>query len=177
MVESPEERTRIEELYGKFKRLMFKCAMEILHNESESMDAVHDAFLYIIKNKEKYLCLSDTNFRSYGVVLVESRALDIQRSKKPDLPIEDFTEVLPSDDNIEIELENRKQLEILRQTVRSLDENSRLVFEMKYELGMSYSEIKEKTGFDNTKIDNILRNAKRKLRILLGEFCNGNQNV
>ena len=41
MLETPEEKSKFEQLYLEYKGLMFHVAYEILHNEQDAEDAVH----------------------------------------------------------------------------------------------------------------------------------------
>ena len=54
MLETPEERDLFEEIYTEYMQLMYKVAFRILRNESDSEDAVHQAFLSVIENFNKY---------------------------------------------------------------------------------------------------------------------------
>ena len=49
MIDSDEERSKFEIIYNNYRNLMFFVAKNILNNDSDAEDAVHDAFLKIIK--------------------------------------------------------------------------------------------------------------------------------
>lgn len=49
MLETPEEKSKFEQLYLGYRNLMFYVANRILHNQQDSEDVVHDSFLKIIK--------------------------------------------------------------------------------------------------------------------------------
>ena len=53
LIDSPEEKSRFEELYITYRKLMFHVAKGILGNDQDAEDAVHDAFLSIAKNFDK----------------------------------------------------------------------------------------------------------------------------
>ena len=59
MLETPEEKSKFEQLYLEYKGLMFHVAYEILHNEQDAEDAVHQAFVKIAENIKK---IDDPNF-------------------------------------------------------------------------------------------------------------------
>ena len=50
MIDTPEERSKFEQIYLEYKGLMFHVAYEILHNEQDAEDAVHHAFVKIAEN-------------------------------------------------------------------------------------------------------------------------------
>ena len=45
MIDTPEDRSKFEQLYLEYRGLMFHAANQILHNEQDAEDAVHQAFL------------------------------------------------------------------------------------------------------------------------------------
>ncbi|MGM9889868.1 MAG: RNA polymerase sigma factor [Floccifex porci] len=82
MIDSPEKRTIFEELYIKYKNLMFYVANQILHNSSDSEDAVHQAFVKIAENIEKIQDVNCPKTKSLVVTIVENKAIDLYRKKQ-----------------------------------------------------------------------------------------------
>ena len=54
MLDTPEEKIRFEQIYLKYRDTMFHVADSILHNEQDAEDAVHNAFLRIIKKFSRF---------------------------------------------------------------------------------------------------------------------------
>ncbi|MCL2221853.1 MAG: sigma-70 family RNA polymerase sigma factor [Oscillospiraceae bacterium] len=175
-LETEEERMKLAELYHEYEPLMFRYAMKLMGSAEQSQDAVHDAFLAVIRHKEKYLSLSDRNFRSLIVIIVKSKCLDLIKREKKTIPvaIEDMTFEEPIErSGEEIFLKNEKA-EKLHQAVKRLDETSRIILEMKYVLGMSYKEIAAETNLTTKQIDNNMMKAKAKTRKYLEESGEAN---
>lgn len=57
MLETPEEKSLFEQIYLEYRGLMYHVAYEILHNEQDAEDAVHQAFIKIAENIKKIYCL------------------------------------------------------------------------------------------------------------------------
>ena len=55
MVETPEEKTKVEQLYLNYRQTMYHVAYQILKDSFEAEDAVHGAFLRVIKNLDKII--------------------------------------------------------------------------------------------------------------------------
>lgn len=55
MLETPEEKSLFEQIYLEYRGLMFHVAYEILHNEQDAEDAVHQAFVKIAENIKKLM--------------------------------------------------------------------------------------------------------------------------
>lgn len=53
MLETPEEKSLFEQIYLEYRGLMYHVAYEILHNEQDAEDAVHQAFVKIAENIKK----------------------------------------------------------------------------------------------------------------------------
>lgn len=53
MIDSPEDRSKFEQIYMEYRSMMFHMANRILTNEQDAEDAVHEAFLKIAENIEK----------------------------------------------------------------------------------------------------------------------------
>lgn len=77
VIETQEDRDKFTELYHTYKNLMFYVANDILHNEHNAEDAVHDAFLRLMKYVDTLGEISNTKTKSLVVVVTESAAKDI----------------------------------------------------------------------------------------------------
>lgn len=93
MLDSASDRVKFEQLYHKYRGLMYYVANKILCNEQDAEDAVHQAFLAVIKNAPK---IFSKNFdvkcpktRSLVVIITERKAIDILRgrSRKPEVEL------------------------------------------------------------------------------------------
>ena len=77
MLETPEEKSLFEQIYLEYCGLMFHVAYEILHNEQDAEDAVHQAFVKIAENIKKIDAPVCPKTHSYVVTIVEHQAIDI----------------------------------------------------------------------------------------------------
>lgn len=55
MLETPEEKSLFEQIYLEYRGLMYHVAYEILHNDQDAEDAVHQAFVKIVENIKKMM--------------------------------------------------------------------------------------------------------------------------
>lgn len=75
MLETPEEKSLFEQIYLEYCGLMFHVAYEILHNEQDAEDAVHQAFVKIAENIKKIDAPVCPKTHSYVVTIVEHQAI------------------------------------------------------------------------------------------------------
>ena len=167
ILDTEQEKNKMGELYEANKAIMLRYALKITQNQAMAEDAVHNAFLSIIKHKTKYLCLSNEDFLTRTIIIVKCKCIDILRKDnsltKHELDIEEYVE-----DSHELPIVERivasEVYERIRRQLNLLDEISRLVLEMKYLLGKTYKEIGEELALTPKHVETRIRRAKSKVR-------------
>ena len=82
MIETPAQKSKFEQLYLQYRQLMYAIAFSILHNELDAEDAVHQAFVAIIKNISKISEPECPKTRAYVVTIIENTSINLYRKKK-----------------------------------------------------------------------------------------------
>ena len=82
MIDTPDDRSKFEQIYLEYRGLMFHVANEILHNEQDAEDAVHQAFVNVAKNMEKIGSPNCPKTKGYVVTIAENKAIDLYRRRK-----------------------------------------------------------------------------------------------
>lgn len=82
MIDTIEERDLFERVFLKYRYLMLYVANKILQNHHDAEDAVHEAFISVIKNIDKFSDVESPKTRSLIVLIVERKAIDILRKKQ-----------------------------------------------------------------------------------------------
>lgn len=161
-IADPQDRNKFEQLYIQYKQLMFCVANSILRNEYDAEDAVHQAFLAIVKNLDKISDLECTKTKTYLVTIVENCAIDIYRVKKrkATVPL--------NEDIVGLEFEG-PHTNALAEAIAKLPVRYRHVILLKYDCGYSYSEIAEILGLSYEGVHSLDQRAKRKLKKVLEE--------
>lgn len=174
MLETENEQIKMAQIYERYKPLMLRYALKILKNNEQAEDAVHEAFLSIIKHKEKYLSDSCPDFGVPIVIITRNKCFDILKRAGYDAEnIEDHECYLA--ENV-ISLDNKiiqqDEYEVLRRHMLKLDESSINILEMRYVLRMSHKEIAEITELSLDNINKKITRAKAKIRKSYAEGCN-----
>ena len=168
-LDTDEEKVKLSEIYETHKFTMLRYALSITKNNEMAEDAVHNAFLSIIKKKEKFFQLSCRDLRIQIVIIVKNKCIDMlrQQNKISFEHLDDVEYELESGEKpVEDQIVMYEEYGALRKYMATLDEPSRLVIEMKYVLGMSYKEIGEELGMTVKHIDTKIMRAKEKVRKL-----------
>ena len=82
MIDTPEDRSKFEQLYLEYRGLMFHVANKILRNEQDAEDMVHQAFLKVAENIEKIGDPKCPKTQSYIVTIVENQSIDLYRRRQ-----------------------------------------------------------------------------------------------
>lgn len=180
MLETEQEKKRMSDIYEEHKHALLRCALKVAgHNQTMAEDAVHNAFVSIIKEKEKYLYMDSKNFRFVAVTIVRNKCIDLLRKEKryADTPIEELEIYLETEEkSVEEQTLIASEYEIIRRHLASIDEISRQVLIMKYALGMSYKEIGETLDIPYDNIGIRIFRAKEKVKKLAERDMNNNAN-
>ena len=82
IIETKENKSKFEQVYNKYKQIMFFVANRVLRDEYLSEDAVHQAFLRIIDNLDKIDKIDCHKTKGFIVTIVENIAIDFYRKRK-----------------------------------------------------------------------------------------------
>ena len=75
MVDTPEQKRKFAELYERYRYLMFKIAVDILHEHHLAEDALQEAFVRVAKHTECIGQLEETATKRYLITITKNAAL------------------------------------------------------------------------------------------------------
>lgn len=182
MLENGEERKRLEDFYEEHENRIFYFALKYAKNRDIAEEAIQNAFIYIIENKNNYLKLSDKRLLNSTIVIVKCRCQDIfkRRNKHLEKFCQEDIEDLDFDNtayerSVDEEVILSLEYELIRKHMKSIDEISRLVLEMKYIEGKSYKQIGKELDMTEKHVETRIMRAKEKIRKLIGKELNNNE--
>ena len=167
VLETQEDKDRFEYIYRTYRNSMYKVSFGILHNNSDSEDAVHEAFLRIANNFEKISTLPVPKLKSYLVIIIRNTSLNIYNGNKKrsemNNDIED--EDIPFDVNFFNNIDYNEVLDMIAQ----LPEISRDVISLFYVQHLSVKEIANLLDTSETVVYKRLDKGKKRLKEILEE--------
>lgn len=167
-VDSEEEKSLIEFLYTNYKQLMYKTAFSILHNKSDAEDAVHEAFLRVVKNISKFSEFSCNENVSYLVITVRGIALDMLEKKGKIVRLPDN---IPSLENVEDIAEASLTYEQALKNIEKLTPVLKNIATLKWGYNLSDREISELLDMTI----NAVRVSVSRARAILLKMNNGEE--
>lgn len=171
MLETEQERKKMADIYEEHKHALLLYALKVTgYNQAMAEDAVHNAFLSIIKEKEKYFHMDSRDFHFSAVIIVRNKSIDLLRKEKPyaNIPMDELEIFLESNEKpLDEQVIISTEYAAIRKYMLDIDEISRQVLIMKYVLGMSYKEIGERLNMTPKHVDTRILRAKEKVRKLV----------
>lgn len=165
MLETAADQSKFEQVYRRYRGLMFHVAMKILNNEQDAEDAVHEAFVAIAKNSSKIFDVECTKTRAYVVIIVERKAIDRYRAKgrKPTVPLEEETlEGEPPGLTFDTPGDTP-----LARAIAALPARYREFILLKYDYGYTNKELQSLFALSYAGVHSLDQRAKQRLRELL----------
>lgn len=160
MLSNDSDKSKIEQIYMKYKNLMFYAANKILNNTQDAEDAVHQAFLSIVDHVEKISEPICTKTQAFVVTIVERKAIDIYRKKTK-------ASILPLDAIETGLLTDTEMGNPLASAIAKLPVKQRQLIQLKYYFGYTNRELADILGLSYEGVHSLDQRAKKQLRDLL----------
>ncbi len=164
-MDSEEEKGKVALLYEKYRRLLWRAAMDVLQDEYLAEDAVQDAFLKVGKNLDKIGEIESYETRCYLVVVARNAAIDIYRKRKIRMGWETWVEVEAADKIFGKDVQNFYQEEAfsteMMEILKNLPDKYRGVLLLKYVNCLGNREIAEALGISEGAVRQRLSRGKR----------------
>lgn len=173
MIEDAEDQNKFEQVYLRYKNLMFYVAHRILNDAQEAEDAVHDAFVRIAEHIDQVGEPDCPKTRGFVVIIVERVALNRleRRRRREALPLEKWTPTARQEDPAP------EEEEAFRRAMARLSPRYRELLLLKHWQGFSDREIGKMLSMSQGNVARTLQRAKEKLREALKEegveVCSG----
>jgi RNA polymerase sigma-70 factor (ECF subfamily) len=146
MLETEEERSTFAAFYEAHQNRCLRVALAITQNKDLAEEAVQEAFLRMIRHKEKYFTDPGKRTATTIVIIVKSEAINLLRRENR-LGHEPLDESEPdrAPDAFRI-VAGKDAVHRVKLHVSRLDEVNQAVYEMKFLRGLTDSEIAEEIG-------------------------------
>lgn len=154
------DRNKFEQLYLRYRDMMFYVAMGVLHDGPNAEDAVHQAFLSILENFEKLPEVESPKTQAYVITVTERKAIDIIREEK------NYVETEMDQLGMESPPPGTCGLE---DAMKRLPERYRDAMLLRYQQGYGTKEMAQMMNIKQESVEKLLWRAKTRLRQIMEE--------
>ncbi|EGW37199.1 sigma-70 family RNA polymerase sigma factor [Desulfosporosinus sp. OT] len=102
--EDNEKRNKLESLYNEYALYIYRVAYQILKDKYLAQDAVHEAFISILKNVDKIIEINCNKTKAFIIIIIRNISINLynQRKKQSSLSFEELEgELAESVPNVE----------------------------------------------------------------------------
>ena len=82
VIKDSDERNKLEELYLKYSKDMFKVAYRILNDYYLAQDAVQQSFIKLIDNLNKINDINCNKTKAFVVIIIRNVSINLYRKRK-----------------------------------------------------------------------------------------------
>jgi len=163
MLETPEDREKMTELYETYREYLCNVAQSVLHSRDDAEDVLHHAFQRIAKDFTKIGEVSSRHTRNYLVIVVRGLALNLlkKRGRLSEVSLDDleWSDFMSVDDP---QLE-RIEYEELHQAIEKLPTTHRDILFAVYFEGLSVKEVAKHIELSEKAAQKRLERARQAL--------------
>ncbi len=157
------DREKLALLYDRYKNRMYITACKILKDPYLAEDAVHNAFVAILKNIGKTGDPDSISTASYCLKAARSAALNMVKKAGREVPVAYSEEDIRSDESLLDEICSEENYQAIVKAIEALDEKYRDVLSLYYLNGLNVREIGGILCRKETTIKQQLARGRRKL--------------
>lgn len=165
-LDEQSDKDRFTELYNTYKDLLYWIALKKTNSREDAEECVQETFLYVANNFEKVGEIKSKKTKCYLSTIVTGFAIDVYRNSLK-------LNVVSNDDSNSLDdvgyFENFDKVELLSVFEKSLDQESKIFFYLKYIYGYKSSEIAEIYKVNAPYVRKKLQLSREKLKQNLDE--------
>ena len=164
-IESEKEKDLFTDLYKKYQRYMYYIAYNILYDSSASENIVHDAFIRIIENINKFDLSDERKTKGLLGIIVSGLAKNEYRRRNKIELFDEFPETLEYVSvTLEEQIIGQDQYNHLIKQIKELDDIYLDVLLLKVVYGMPNAEVSSFLGITEETVRQRYRRGKGKLK-------------
>ncbi|WP_294239363.1 RNA polymerase sigma factor [Pseudobutyrivibrio sp.] len=170
LIDGDEQRKKFSEIYEENKSLLYNIALSVIKDDVETENIVHDVFVKLAENFEKYSSWDNIDIRKLSVTIVKNKSIDFLRKQKH-VSDEDLEELVLYNNYIDYEPEpvsekNYNQRMIVNLMLK-LPELQKEILELKYYHELTNKEISKILGISPKNVEVRLYRARNKMKELI----------
>lgn len=168
LINDGADRSFVRMLYEQYEQMLYRAALNILHNRTDAEDAVQDTFVRIINNLDKIRDISCNETGYYLVIMVKNVSKNMQNKKQrhPEIDIDELYDI-QADCSVEEETLRKINAEIIREALSELSDDDYEIMFLYLIKEYSPAEISELFGISSNITRQRIFRAKQRLIKLL----------
>ena len=164
----------LQEIRRVYGGLCYSLAYNMLNSREDAEECVNDMLLAVWNSVPPH---NPVNLEAYLVTLVRRAAMDRLRNqtrqkrggKQFSQALDELSEILPSNEYVESEVEHRELARALKAFLDTLPPDTRHIFILRYYMSESVKQIATEVGMQQSAVKMTLLRTRNKLKDYLGK--------
>lgn len=164
LLDTAEEKDKFTALYEKHRLIMLYTANNVLKDEYKAEDAVHEAFMRVMKNLHKISAVDCPQTKRFMVTIVRNVSLSMLKSSsygKIEIPDDEAVETSESGFSLDDECLSKISFEVIVNEIMSLPDKYKDVLYLDCVMEMSSGEIAELLSIPNETTKKRIQRGKK----------------
>lgn len=153
----------LEELYVKYRQLMFYVANEILDDTQLAEDAVQEAFIRIAKNMHKIDIANDLKTKAFVVTIVHNVALTMLKKENHYYDFSEYQDLIVDKQEVEKDVLDRLEVKSYISAIRKLPEKYRDILYLHCVQEYTISEISKLLQLSQEVVKKRIQRGRKKI--------------
>ena len=154
-----------QQLVNRYQSALYYFGLRLLGSKEDANDLLQDVLMVLCRNLGQYR--GDSSFKSWLFGIANYRAMDMLRKRKPSDDDNTLAEMATDTPEMATQLADLQQQQQVRQQLRSLPVEQRLVLELKFYQQFTFDEIASQLAISSNTVKSRFYAALDKLRLKL----------
>ena len=158
------DKQTLSQVYEELRLTCYHVALAVTKSPAMAEDAVHNAFLSVIKHRDNIFALPSPKRKSKIIIITKNKAIDLLRSQSKLATIDEAEDIPDEQLNLCGIIEGEESYEFLIKCIAELPEIYKCAFELRYVHDMNNQEIAEILDITNKAVSTRIARAKAMLQ-------------
>lgn len=168
LLDTEEEKSKFRQIYEKHRQLIYHTSYSILKDSYASEDITHDVLMKLTRDIKKISEIDCPKTRRYLVIISRNLSLNHLQKYKREQYHDFFAEDEPysfvdTATDVEETIERKSDVELLKEWILTLPEQSIHVLSLRYDQGLSPRQIADRLEISLHNVYKIIQRAKQNL--------------
>lgn len=168
-IDDEKEKSKFEILYYEYRERMFYAALEVVKNNEDAEDAVHNAFVGIANNMKSIGEIYSNATLSYCIKSAKNSAINILKKNKKTVTVEYSDNLKISDNDFFNKIFEKASYEKVVEAILKLGDIYKIPLYCYYVEDMKIKDIAAQLNISRSAVDMRIHRGKAELLKLLGE--------
>lgn len=158
----------IKDFYENTYKLLISVAYGILNNMDDSEEVVHDVYLRLADNYNRYRKKSRRELKSLAIIITKHTSINlINKRKRMNEILVDIEDMAVYSESVQEEYFKRYKEQEVRDAIAKLKEQDKCILILRYYHDMKYSDIGKTLSISKKSVEMRLRRARHRIKEIL----------